>query len=62
MLITPIIANQVNTEQKLIKLGTADFHWLVFSYVTWLDYILLGNIAENKNFPKVSPTSIYEFI
>ena len=23
---------------------------------------LLGNVAENKNFPTVSPRSIYEFI
>ena len=24
--------------------------------------VMLGNVAENKNFPTVSPRSIYEFI
>ena len=27
-----------------------------------LSPFLLGNVAENKNFPTVSPRSIYEFI
>ena len=52
------------TTVDLNNLGYTDEPFVLANDVAHVFYVkdMLGNVAENKIFPKVSPRSIYEFI
>ena len=52
------------TTMDLNNLGYTDEPFVLANDVAHVFYVkdMLGNVAENKIFPKVSPRSIYEFI
>ena len=56
----------MGTVIERISSAESGLHEAVGSLLTGFEvrkmmYLLLGNVAENKNFPTVSPRSIYEF-